>query len=469
MNYDYDLIVLGAGSGGLPVIRGANQLGLKVAMIEKAKIGGDCLNTGCVPSKTFLKSAKVLHMMRNADRYGVPPYPVKTDFSMIMQRLRKVQGKIEEHENPEYFENLGVKVCIGPPAFEDKHRVRINGELLSAKKFVISTGSRAFVPPIEGADKTELLTNEEIFSLDSLPESLIVLGGGPIGVEMAQAFRRFGSEVTVIEMEPHILPREDPELARELQRLLEEEGIRIHTGSKVVQVGQDGQGKFAVLEKEGRKSRLRGSDILVSVGRRPNIEGLELENAGVKYTKRGITVSRRMQTSTSNIFAVGDVVGPYYFSHTAGYQAGVAFSNLFFRLPIRADLSVVPWVTFTDPELARAGLTEDEAKQQGIRYEVARFSFDNLDRTITESETEGFSKILISRGKIIGIHLLGSHAGESFHTLYLAMKNKIPVSKVSRLIYVYPTHSEIINRTLGQYFFKRIYSKWSKKIVRWIY
>ncbi len=473
MGYDFDLIVLGAGSGGLPIIRSAQQFGLKTAIVEKEKIGGDCLNFGCVPSKTFLKSARVLQMMRNADRYGVDPVEVKADFPRIMQRLRRVQAKIEEHESNEYFESRGVEVFIGSPRFTDNHAIEVNGRVLTSKKFVIATGSRAALPPIAGLDSKVALTNVEIFQLSQLPPSLLVLGGGPIGVEMAQAFRRFGSQVTLVEQMPTILPREDPELAEALQDRLRGEGIAIHTDASVIEVLSESPGSATkcvkVRYRDDSERLLEGDEILVAAGRRPNVEGLDLEKAGVKYGKAGIRVGRGMRTSAPNIWAVGDVVGPYYFSHTAAHQSGVAFASIFLRVPAKQDLSLVPWVTFTDPELARAGLTEQEAEREGIPFESARFDLSELDRAVTESDTEGFAKILISKGKIIGVHMLGSHAGDVFHTLLLAMRQRIPVSKVARMIYVYPTNAEIINRTLGQYFLKRIYSERMKRLVRFLF
>ncbi|HSR50243.1 MAG TPA: mercuric reductase [Acidobacteriota bacterium] len=473
MSYDYDLIVLGAGSGGLPVIRGGCDLGLKVALVEKEKIGGDCLNFGCVPSKTFLKSAKIAHQMRHAGQYGFEARSVETDFSRIMQRLRSVQAKIEEHESVEYFEGLGVDVYIGPPVFRDPHAIKVNGRTLTAKKFVIATGSRAAMPPIKGLQDTPVLTNVELFdgTLETLPESLVVLGGGPIGTEMAQAFCRFGSKVTLVEMSDTILEKDDPDLARTLQEILGQEGVEVLTGHKAVEVGEEGGVRFVVAEDaSGQHRRLSADQILVALGRKPNVEGLGLDKAGVRYdADTGVEVNSRLKTTASNIWAVGDVAGPYYFSHTAAHQAGTVFANIFFRFPASQDLSVVPWVTFTDPELAHAGLTEEQAQEQGIDYDVARFGFDELDRAITESKTQGLAKILISKGKIVGVHILGNQAGEVLHTLYLAMKHKIKARHVAKTIYVYPTHSEIINRTLGQHFKKKIYSDWMKKLVGWIY
>ncbi|HSR70246.1 MAG TPA: mercuric reductase [Acidobacteriota bacterium] len=472
MKYDYHLMVIGAGSGGLPLIRGAHELGLKAALIEKEKIGGDCLNFGCVPSKTFLKSAKIAQRIRSADKYGFEPRQVTADLGQVLERLRRVQGKIEEHESKEYFEELGVDVHIGSPSFLDRHTILLQGRKLTSKKFVIATGSHAAVPPIPGLDKTPVLTNVELFdgTLSELPESLIVLGGGPIGTEMAQAFCRFGSRVTLVEMADHILEKDDADAALALQEVMRQEGVEILTRHKAVEVGREEGGRFVVTEdRDGARRKLQAQTILAALGRRPNVEGLDLEKAGVRYGKDGIEVNSRLRTSASNIWAVGDVAGPYYFSHTAAHQAGTAFANIFFRFPASQDLTVVPWVTFTDPELARAGLTEKEAEEKGIDFDVARFGFDQLDRALTESETAGFAKILISKGKIIGVHVLGNHAGEVLHTLYLAMKQKISARKVAQTIYVYPTHSEIINRTLGEHFKKKIYSVWMKRLVRWIY
>ncbi len=461
-----DLVIIGGGAGGLVVASVAAQLGLKVTLIEKEeKLGGDCLHYGCVPSKTLIQAAKVASLMRRGEEFGLPAVEPVVDLAKVNAHVKSVIEHIQPHDDPQRFRDYGCEVIFGTAEFIDPHTVRVNNEIINAKRFVIATGSRPFVPPIEGLQEAGYLTNIEIFSLQTLPERLLVLGGGPIGLEMAQAFHRLGSKVTVVERLPTILPQEDPEVAAVLQKKLANDGITFFTSTSAEKVSSDGKIRTVFCSDN---IKIDCEQLLVAVGRKPNIENLGLEAAGITFTPKGINIDRRMRSSQKHIYVVGDVCGPYPFTHMAEYQAGIVISNAIFRFPKKTDYRVVPWVTYTDPELARVGLTEQQAKQRGINPTVLRFDFKDIDRALAEVETTGFTKLITHKGKILGASILGPHAGELIHEIVLAMHSGIKISEISATIHAYPTLAQIHRRTVNTMYAPTLFSARTRTLVKWI-
>ncbi len=459
-----DLTIIGGGAGGLVVASVASQLGLRVTLIEKEeRLGGDCLHHGCVPSKALIKSARVAALMRRADAFGLEPVEPRVELARVRDRVQAVVDRIQRHDDPERFRSYGCEVLFGAARFLDAHTVEVGGRTVRSRRFVIATGSAPVVPPVDGLAAAGCLTNRELFSLATLPPRLLILGGGPIGLEMAQAFARLGSRVTVLERFSHVLPREDPEVADALADCLRREGIAIHTGARACRVRRECDRRVVTCD-DGRQ--FEAERILVAAGRRPNVEGLGLDAAGVGVGERGIVVDRRMRTTRRHIYACGDVCGPWPYTHMAEYQAGIVLSNAVFRFPKRADYRVVPRVTFTDPELARVGLGEQEAREQGLSPTVLRFDFADLDRALTEGETAGFARFVTHRGRIIGASILGLHAGELIHELVLAMQTRARLTDISAAIHAYPTLSQIHRRTANTAFAPRLFSPATRRLVR---
>jgi len=458
-----DLTVIGGGAGGLVVASVAGQLGLRVTLIEKEeRLGGDCLHHGCVPSKALIKSARVAALMRRADAFGLEPVEPRVELARVRDRVQAVVDRIQRHDDPERFRSYGCEVLFGAARFLDAHTVEVGGRTVRSRRFVIATGSAPVVPPVDGLAAAGCLTNRELFSLDTLPPRLLILGGGPIGLEMAQAFARLGSRVTVLERFPHVLPREDPEAADALADCLRGEGIAIHTGASACRVRREGERRVVTCD-DGRE--FEAERILVAAGRRPNVEGLGLDAAGVGVGERGIVVDRRMRTTRRHIYACGDVCGPWPYTHMAEYQAGIVLSNAVFRFPKRADYRVVPRVTFTDPELARVGLSEQQAREQGLSPTVLRFDFADLDRALTEGETAGFARLVSHRGRIVGASILGLHAGELIHELVLAMQTRARLTDISAAIHAYPTLSQIHRRTVNTALAPRLFGPRTRRLV----
>ncbi|HLG29137.1 MAG TPA: mercuric reductase, partial [Candidatus Brocadiales bacterium] len=459
---EFDLTVIGGGAGGLVVTSGAVQLGARVALVEKNKLGGDCLYQGCVPTKTLIQSAKIASLIKRAKEYGLDDTNASFDFKNIMSRMRNVISKVGEHDDPKRFENLGVKVFFGNGRFIDRHTFELNGRTIKSRKFVISTGSRAVAVPIKGLEHIKYLNNESALNLDYLPKSIIILGAGPIGIEFAQVFARFGSKVTVIEKMGQILPREDKEISDILESILKEEGIDIHTCVNVDHVKQEGNLKVVVAECSGQEKTYQADEFMLAIGRAPNLEGLNLEAAGVKVERRAIMVNRTMRTTVRNIWACGDVTGQYLFTHAAEYQAGLVVANALIPFMKRkADYSVVPWVTYADPELGRVGLTEDEAREKYGDVKVYRYDVKELDRAIIEGEDKGIIKIICTKnGKILGAHVLAPQGGELLHEFALAMQNNIGVKGITGTMHVYPTLSQAVRRTTNKYYAEKIFSGW---------
>lgn len=453
----YDLIVIGGGSAGLVVAGGAAQLGARVALIEKKALGGDCLYTGCVPSKTFIRSARFAADVHRAKDFGFAPTSLEFDdgaFASITERVARVIETVGEHDKPERFEAWGVEVIFATPRFLSSHELELTAQdgsvrKVSAKRFCVSTGSRPSVPPIEGLKEAGFITNEEVFELKKLPETLIVLGGGPIGLELGQSFARFGSRVTVVEMDRHLLAKEDEEVSVAIEEIMRVEGLEVLLNHKAVRATTANGQKFLTVEHDGQEKILQAEEILVSTGRRPNIEGLNLEAAGVKFDKQRIITDEYLRTSALHIFAAGDITGHFPFTHMAAYEASVVIRNalLFWPLLQKTDFRVVPWTTFTDPEVSRVGLTESEAKKRfgETNVHVFRTDFADNDRAQAEEETKGFAKI-ICRGRkneIVGAHIVGAHAGELIHEVVLAMRLRLSITALGSMIHVYPTLTQI--------------------------
>ena len=454
MAVEYDIVIIGGGSGGLVVASAAAQLNAKVALVEKDRLGGDCLWFGCVPSKSLLHASRVAYEVKTGSRFGIYTTPPDIQFSEAIGHVQKVINTIQPHDSPERFEGLGVEVIFGEGQFKDKKTFTVNGRDLKARAFVVSTGSRPKVPPIEGL--AGFLTNEQVFSLKECPASLAVIGAGPMGCELGQALHRLGSQVTIISSRDRALPKEDPEAALVVEKQLEAEGIRIIKGKRAQKVEViDGKKHLWVGEE-----KVIVDEILVSSGRVPNVDSLNLEAAGVEYTEKGITVNDKLQTSNKRIYGCGDVIGGYQFTHVAGYEAAVVIQNALFFPSAKADYRVIPWATFTEPELARVGLTEEQArKRYGDKIEVLKQDFVGVDRAQAEGATEGFVKIITTpKGQILGAHLVGRSAGELIHEIILAMKNNLPVSALTGIIHIYPTLSEVNSKAALQ-LKKRNYAK----------
>jgi len=458
-----DLVVIGGGPGGLVVASVAAQAGLKVTLVEKTdRLGGDCLHTGCVPSKALIHAARTAHMARMGARDGLLSTMPEIDFGQAIAQVEQAIATIQAWDDPERFRGYGCDVRFGKARFVSPDSIAVDEDIIRGRRFVIATGSRPALPPIPLLEQAGFETSDSIFRHRDRPGHLTVIGGGPIGVELAQAFVRLGSKVTVIEMADRLLANLDPQVSSALQETLESEGVQIITGALV-----------AGIHREGEMRQLRLSDdtvvetdrILVATGRRPVLQGLGLEAAGVEFNKQGIVVDRRLRTSCKHIYAVGDVCGPYQFTHMSEYQAGIALANIVFRLPRKTDYRVVPQVVYTDPEVASVGLTETGAAAQGLRYQVAEFPLAELDRAIVDRATTGFARLLLHRGRILGASLVGAHAGELVHELALAMRVKAKARDITELVHAYPTYAQIHRRTINSSYAHLLRSKRVRSLV----
>ena len=449
---EFDIVVIGGGSGGLVVAAGGSTLGAKVALVEKHKLGGDCLWYGCVPSKTLIKSARIAFEMRNAQRWALAPSEPQPNLARVMERVREVIAGIEPFDSPERFRGLGVDVIFGEGRFTSPDAFEVNGRRLTAKTFVIATGSRPAVPPIPGIDTVPYLTNETVFDLREPVPSLIVIGSGPIGCELAQAFRRLGSDITVVDIAPATLPREDPDLAAVVHQQLVTEGIRFHFDTTIANVAGGAGAITATLRgKAGTEHVVMASHLLLAAGRRVNTEGLGLEAAGIALDKGRIVADEKLRTTNPNVYVVGDVAGGYQFTHVAEHHAGIVLRQAIFKLWWAKPSKVIPWCTFTDPELARVGLSETEAKQNNIAHKVYRFPFDEIDRARAEGETQGFAKIVTDpKGKLLGAAIVGPHAGELIAEYGLALTKGMNAKDISGVVHTYPTLASISRRVADQ-------------------
>jgi len=457
--FDYNIIVIGAGSGGLVSAYIAAAVKAKVALIEREKMGGDCLNTGCVPSKALIKVAKVIHDSRRVEEFGFKRSAIEFDFADIMERVQRVIKKIEPHDSVDRYSGLGVDCIQGDARIVDNWHVEVGDKKYSSRNIIIATGAQPVVPDIPGIDEVKPLTSNTLWGLRTLPRRLVVVGGGPIGSEMAQAFQRLGSEVTQIERGAHIMGREDADVADLVQKRFESEGIQILNTYKVTAFEKDGDEKIVVCVKEsGETLRVKCDEILLALGRRANVKGYGLEDLEVKLSGSGtIEVDDFLRTNYSNIYAVGDVAGPYQFTHFAAHQAWYASVNALFSpfKKFKVDYRVIPRVTFTDPEVAHVGLTESQASAEGIDYEVTRYGFDDLDRAIAEGEDYGMVKVITPRGKdtILGATIVGPHSGEYLGEFVLALKYGLGLKKILGTIHPYPTLAEANKYTAGKWQF----------------
>ncbi len=445
MGSPYDLIIIGAGSGGLVAARFAAQLGKKVALIDKNRVGGDCTWTGCVPSKALLKVAKVAYLSRHAAQYGLEVSNPIANMIQVREYIRRVQGEVYQHESPNRLAEEGIDVVLGEARFLDRTTIRVNQESLKARNFLIATGAHPYIPEIEGLNEVPYLTYEHIFENDRLPIHLLILGAGPIGAEMAQAYARLGAEVTMVGQE--LMPKDEPEAVEVIRKVFAREGIHFLLGTATAVRYENG----SIILKTN-DSEVKGDMLLVAVGRSPTVDGLDLEKAGVKYSHKGIEVNKNLQTSAKLIYAAGDCIGGYQFSHLAGWQAFQATRNALLPGNSRGFTNIVPWTTFTDPELAHVGLSEAEARKSlGDEVRVARRNMGRVDRAVTDNETDGFIKIIHRKnGTILGATIVAERAGEMINEFVLALKNKVKVGDLAGAIHVYPTYSTAVQQLASE-------------------
>lgn len=458
--------MIGAGSAGLSVAAGAAQMGAKTVLIEDGKMGGDCLNTGCVPSKSLLAAGKAAQRIRQANRFGISVGSIDVDYPAVHRHVHGVIAAIEPHDSQERFEKLGCRVIRARGRFVDRRTVEAGGYRIRARRFVIATGSRAAVPPIDGIDTVPFLTNETIFELTELPSHLLVLGGGPIGCELAQAFRRLGAAVTIVD-QVTILPKDDSDAASVVRNALRGDGITLIQSTAIERIAASPSGPELLLS-DGR--RLVGSHLLIAAGRTVNVDDLGLEAADIEYDRKGIKVDARLRTTNRRIYAAGDVTGGLQFTHLAGYHAGIVLRNALFRLPARTDLNSFPWVTYTDPELAQVGLNEAQARElHGDRMRVIRASFDENDRTLAEGDDVGFLKVMLDhRGHILGATMVGPHAGELIQIWALAMSSKLKIGAVANFIAPYPTLGEINKSAARSFYTPVLFGPWIRRLVHFL-
>ncbi|MCZ0810898.1 FAD-dependent oxidoreductase [Roseovarius sp. EGI FJ00037] len=465
-----DLLVIGAGSGGLSVAAGAAQMGADVILLEGNRMGGDCLNFGCVPSKALIAAGKAAHAQANAAIFGISDVTPKVDYPATMQHVQDVIAQIAPHDSQERFESLGVRVIREHGSFVSPRQVQAGAHLITARRVVIATGSSPLVPPIPGLDSVPYETNETLFEKREQPGHLLIVGGGPIGMEMAQAQRRLGAGVTVIEG-AKALGRDDPETAAVLLDALRDEGIEIAEDALASEI----RGKPGAIEIETSDGRLlKGTHLLIAAGRKPNVERLNLPAAGIETTKAGIKVDAALKTTNARVYAIGDVAGGLQFTHVAGYHAGIVIRSALFGLPAKAGTTHIPWVTYTAPELAQVGLTEDEAKRaHGEKLELVRFPYAQNDRAIAERKPQGLIKVMVVSGRPVGVSIVGAQAGELIGLWAFAMANRLKMKHVAKMVAPYPTLGELNKRAAGAYFSPKLFDNPKvKKIVglvqRWI-
>ncbi|WP_299410890.1 FAD-dependent oxidoreductase [uncultured Roseobacter sp.] len=458
-----DILIIGAGSGGLSVAAGAVQMGADVVLLEGHKMGGDCLNYGCVPSKALIASGKAAYAQRNAAQYGVADVAGKVDYAAAKDHVADVIAQIEPVDSQERFEGLGVKVIREFGHFISPTEVQAGDTVIQARRIVIATGSSPLVPPIPGLDTVPFETNETLFDLREAPKHLLIIGGGPIGMEMAQAHIRLGSKVTVIEG-AKALGKDDPELAQVVLDSLKDEGVVIEEDAKAAEI-KGKAGAIEVVTEDGRS--IKGTHLLMAVGRKTNTDKLNLEAAGIETTRTGIKVDASLRTTNRRVYAIGDAAGGLQFTHVAGYHAGVIIRSMLFALPSKAKTAHIPWATYTDPELAQVGMTEAQAKKEhGINLEVVRFPYHHNDRAIAERKTKGFIKVMVVKGRPIGASIVGHQAGELINLWALALANKMKMSQIAAMVAPYPTIGEVNKRAAGAYFSPRLFdSPLVKKIV----
>jgi pyruvate/2-oxoglutarate dehydrogenase complex dihydrolipoamide dehydrogenase (E3) component len=444
----YNIVVVGAGTAGLVAAAGAAILGAKVALVERHLMGGDCLNYGCVPSKALIRASRAAYAITEAREFGIEAPAPTIEFADVMRRVRRVRAEIAPHDSVQRFAGLGVDIFLGHGHFTGKRSLEVEGERLDFRKAIIATGERAAVPPIPGLAEAGYLTNETVFSLTALPRRLIVIGGGPIGCELAQAFARLGSQVFLVSDVPRLLPKEDTDVAALLEKQFRSEGIELILGAKVERAERSAVGKILIVDCGQRKQTVVGDEILLAVGRTPNVEGLNLEAAGVHYDEKGVTVDDHLHSSNKNILAAGDIGSRYHFTHAAEALGRIALQNALFFGRKRASDLVIPWCTYTNPEVAHVGMNEEEARKSGIEIETFTLPFAENDRGVVDGDTAGFARVHASKknGRVLGATLVSRHAGESIGELVMAIQHGIKVGALGAVIHPYPTEAEIIKR-----------------------
>ncbi len=473
--FDYNMVVIGAGSGGLVTAYICAAVKAKVALIEKHKMGGDCLNTGCVPSKAIIKSARLAHQMRNASKYGLESTSPKINFEEVMGRVHEVISKIEPHDSVERYTDLGVECISGSAKIIGPWEVEVNGRVITAQNITIATGASPFIPPIPGIEKIKPLTSENLWELKELPKRFVVLGGGPIGCEMAQSFKRLGSDVVLVEMMERVMGIEDPEVSQIIEERFRNEGVRVLTSHKAKGVKVEEGKKVLILERDGKDSEVEFDEILVAIGRMPNVKGFGAEELGIRLRQnQSIEANEFLQTNFPNIYVCGDVTGPYQLTHTASHQAWYcAVNGLFGKLKkFKVDYSVIPWATYLDPEVASVGLNEQRAKRDDIDYELTTYEIDDLDRAIADSEDYGVVRVLTRPGtdKILGATIVGNHASDLLLEFVSAMKHDFGLNKILGTIHAYPTMGEANKYLAGNWKKKQTSEttfKWLRRFHSW--
>lgn len=474
--YDFDMIIIGGGAAGLTASGIAANFGAKTMMIEKERLGGDCTWTGCVPSKVLLKAGKVAHQIKNAGKFGLIDQEPKINFQTVIEHVHQTRQDIyEDADRPEIFEDMGIHVIKGEARFLNDHELEIlledeSTRRVSSRYFIICAGASAFVPPIDGLNGVPYLTNDSLFEITNLPEKLTVIGAGPIGTEMTQALGRLGSKVTVIDMADRIMVNDDLELADMLKRSLEDEGVDYVLNAKVKEIIEQDTKVIVTIEREGEEELISGDQLLMATGRRANVQGLGLDEAGIEYSDKGIKVNDKCRTNKSHIYACGDITGRYQFTHMSEHMAKVATTNALLKFPMKIDSGHVPWVTYTEPELGHVGATEKQLRDNSTNYETYRFPYSKIDRALTDSEGKGLIKIYAKKwnGKIYGVSILGAHAGELISEYALAMKNGVSLRNMADTIHPYPTYSLGARRAADQWYIKN-QSEWQVRLLKKVF
>jgi len=464
-----DICVIGAGSGGLSVAAAAAAFGVSVVLIEKGKMGGDCLNYGCVPSKAIIAAGKTAQTFRQSEKFGITPHEPEIDFEKVHDHVHSVIGAIAPNDSVERFTGLGVRVITEAGRFQDNKTVVAGKYEIKARRFVVSTGSSAFVPPIPGLENVNYLTNENLFENKQVPEHLIIIGGGPIGMEMAQAHRRLGAKVTVIDA-ANMLSQSDPELAAIALDNIRQEGIDLFEQTKVARLEPAAEGGVdVVIEIDGLEKIVSGSHLLLATGRAPNVAGLDLEKASIDFERKGITVDQKMRTTNKRVYAIGDIAGGPQFTHVAGYHAGLVIRAILFRASAKENLDIIPWVTFTDPEISNVGLSEAEAREKHKEIRVLRWPYVENDRAQAERKTNGLIKVITDKkGKILGTSIVGHGAGEMINLWALAVTQGLKVGAMTGFVAPYPTMAEIGKRASTEFYKPMLQKWWLRKLVRFL-
>ncbi|MEP1152114.1 MAG: FAD-dependent oxidoreductase [Balneola sp.] len=474
-SFEFDSVVIGGGSAGLTASGICANFGAKTMMIERHRLGGDCTWTGCVPSKILLKAGKVAQQVRDAGKYGLIDGKPEVDFKKVIKHVHEIRDEVyEDADRPEIYEEMGIEVVEGDASFIDAHTIEIklsDGETrkVTSRFFFIAAGGSAFVPPIDGIDTVDHLTNDSLFEIEDLPKELIIIGGGPIGTEMSQAFTNLGSKVTVIDMAPRIMMNDDEELTQILFEELKNQGVNYELNASVKSVSQNEGSVSVKIEIDGKEKSISGDKLLMATGRKPNIEGLGLDKAGIEYSKKGIKINNSCRTNKKNIYAIGDISSKYQFTHMSEHMAKVATSRALLKIPMKMDVKHITWATFTSPEVAHVGATEKELIEKGKKFEVYRFPYSKIDRAITEGETVGLIKIYAKKfsGKILGASVVGAHAGEFISEYAVAMKNDVSLRNIADTMHPYPSWGLGARRAADQWYIRNQSTgtvKWIKRI-----